>query len=191
MDEPFAALDAQTREVMQQELLRIWSSSKKTVIFITHQIDEAVFLADRVVVFSARPATIKADIQVEIARPRKLSVKREPQFDLRRRGLEPDRDGCPGIHEPSGIALSWIRVRYFLSLLSQGTPRSQSFLQTLQSADQHDAGDGKNKNSREEQRRIESLSGQRHEKSQPSVGEKRTLRPPHPSVPARHRDEGR
>jgi len=80
MDEPFAALDAQTREVMQQELLRIWSSSKKTVIFITHQIDEAVFLADRVVVFSARPATIKADIKVEIARPRKLSVKRMPQF---------------------------------------------------------------------------------------------------------------
>jgi len=80
MDEPFASLDAQTREVMQQELLRVWSSSKKTVIFITHQIDEAVFLADRVVVFSARPATIKADIQVEIARPRKLSVKRMPQF---------------------------------------------------------------------------------------------------------------
>jgi NitT/TauT family transport system ATP-binding protein len=80
MDEPFAALDAQTREVMQQELLKVWSSSKKTVIFITHQIDEAVFLADRVVVFSARPATIKADIRVNIARPRNLSVKRMPEF---------------------------------------------------------------------------------------------------------------
>ena len=80
MDEPFAALDAQTREVMQQELLKLWSSSKKTVIFITHQIDEAVFLADRVIVFSARPATIKADIRIDIVRPRKLEVKRLPQF---------------------------------------------------------------------------------------------------------------
>ena len=80
MDEPFASLDAQTREVMQQELLKVWSGRKKTVIFITHQIDEAVYLADRVVVFSARPATIKADIPVRISRPRQLSVKRTPQF---------------------------------------------------------------------------------------------------------------
>ncbi|TAK07885.1 ABC transporter ATP-binding protein [bacterium] len=80
MDEPFAALDAQTREVMQQELLKIWYRSKKTAIFITHQIDEAVYLADRVVVFSARPATIKADIRVDITRPRSLAVKRTPQF---------------------------------------------------------------------------------------------------------------
>jgi NitT/TauT family transport system ATP-binding protein len=80
MDEPFAALDAQTREVMQQELLKVWSKSKKTVIFITHQIDEAVYLADRVVVFSARPSTIKADVRVNIPRPRSLSVKRTPEF---------------------------------------------------------------------------------------------------------------
>ena len=80
MDEPFASLDAQTREVMQKELLKVWSSKKKTVIFITHQIDEAVYLADRVIVFSARPATVKADIPVAIPRPRELAVKRTPQF---------------------------------------------------------------------------------------------------------------
>ncbi len=80
MDEPFASLDAQTREVMQKELLKVWAGKKKTVIFITHQIDEAVYLADRVIVFSARPAIIKADIRVAIPRPRDLAVKRTPQF---------------------------------------------------------------------------------------------------------------
>jgi NitT/TauT family transport system ATP-binding protein len=80
MDEPFASLDAQTREVMQLELLKIWWSRKKTVIFITHQIDEAIYLADRVVVFSARPSTIKADIRVDLPRPRSLAVKRTPEF---------------------------------------------------------------------------------------------------------------
>lgn len=80
MDEPFASLDAQTREVMQRELLKVWSATKKTVIFITHQIDEAVYLADRVVVFSARPAVVRADIPVLIPRPRGLAVKRTPQF---------------------------------------------------------------------------------------------------------------
>ncbi len=80
MDEPFASLDAQTREVMQLELLKIWTAAKKTVVFITHQIDEAVYLADRVIVFSARPTTIKAEIPIEIPRPRNLAVKRTPQF---------------------------------------------------------------------------------------------------------------
>ncbi|HEU5319543.1 MAG TPA: ABC transporter ATP-binding protein, partial [Methylomirabilota bacterium] len=78
MDEPFASLDAQTRELMQAELLRVWSQARKTVVFITHQIDEAVYLADRVVVFSARPATVKATIAVDIPRPRPLAVKRQP-----------------------------------------------------------------------------------------------------------------
>ncbi len=78
MDEPFASLDAQTRELMQAELLRIWSEERKTVLFITHQIDEAVYLADRVVVFSARPAVVKATLRVDIPRPRPLSVKRQP-----------------------------------------------------------------------------------------------------------------
>ncbi len=80
MDEPFAALDAQTREVMQEELLRIWLTAKKTVLFITHQIDEAIYLSDRVVVFSGRPGRVKDIIAVGIERPRRLAVKREPRF---------------------------------------------------------------------------------------------------------------
>jgi len=80
MDEPFAALDAQTREFMQQELLKVWSQTNKTVLFITHQIDEAIFLADRVVVMSARPGRIKAIFDIDIPRPRTLHVKREPHF---------------------------------------------------------------------------------------------------------------
>jgi NitT/TauT family transport system ATP-binding protein len=80
MDEPFAALDAQTREIMQSELLRIWRSNRKTVLFITHQIDEAVYLSDKVIVMTARPGRVKAVIDVDIPRPRQLSVKRTPRF---------------------------------------------------------------------------------------------------------------
>ena len=80
MDEPFAALDAQTREVMQEELLHIWLKARKTVLFITHQIDEAIYLSDRVVVFSGRPGRVKDIIDVAIERPRRLCVKREPRF---------------------------------------------------------------------------------------------------------------
>jgi NitT/TauT family transport system ATP-binding protein len=80
MDEPFAALDAQTREIMQSELLRIWRNNRKTVMFVTHQIDEAVYLADRVVVMTSRPGQIKAVLDVDIPRPRDLSVKRTPEF---------------------------------------------------------------------------------------------------------------
>ena len=80
MDEPFASLDAQTRELMQEELLRIWVKAKKTVLFVTHQIDEAIYLSDRVVVFSGRPGTVKDIIPVAIERPRRLAVKREPRF---------------------------------------------------------------------------------------------------------------
>ena len=80
MDEPFAALDAQTRELMQAELLRIWSQARKTVLFITHQIDEALYLSDRVLVMSARPGRILADIPVDLPRPRDLHVKRTPEF---------------------------------------------------------------------------------------------------------------
>jgi NitT/TauT family transport system ATP-binding protein len=80
MDEPFASLDAQTRELMQEELLQIWARAKKTVLFVTHQIDEAIYLSDRVVVFSRRPGTVKEIIPVAIERPRPLGVKREPRF---------------------------------------------------------------------------------------------------------------
>jgi NitT/TauT family transport system ATP-binding protein len=80
MDEPFAALDAQTREIMQAELLTIWAESRKTVLFITHQLNEALFLADRVVVFSARPGRVKAVFDVPFERPRPLALKRDPRF---------------------------------------------------------------------------------------------------------------
>ena len=80
MDEPFAALDAQTREFMQAELLKIWSRARKTVLFITHQINEAVYLADRVAVMSARPGRVKAVFEIPFARPRTLSLKRDVRF---------------------------------------------------------------------------------------------------------------
>src|SRR5438105_11271809 len=80
MDEPFAALDAQTREFMQSELLKIWSQDRKTVLFITHQINEAVYLADRVAVMSARPGQLKGVFKIPFGRPRTLSLKRDPQF---------------------------------------------------------------------------------------------------------------
>jgi len=80
MDEPFGALDHQTRELMQELLLGIWEAEKKTVLFVTHDIDEAVFMGSRVVVMSARPGRIKLDRAVAIAHPRHYSVKTSAQF---------------------------------------------------------------------------------------------------------------
>ena len=80
MDEPFASLDSQTREVMQLELLRIWLQARKTVVFVTHQIDEAVYLSDRVIVLSSRPGRVKEEFVIDISRPRSLEVKRTPRF---------------------------------------------------------------------------------------------------------------
>jgi NitT/TauT family transport system ATP-binding protein len=80
MDEPFAALDAQTREIMQSELMWIWQQTKRTVVLITHQIDEAVFLSDRVLVFTARPGRLKEEIVVDLPRPRELAIKRTLEF---------------------------------------------------------------------------------------------------------------
>jgi NitT/TauT family transport system ATP-binding protein len=80
MDEPFAALDAQTREIMQTELLRIWERGQKTVLFVTHQIDEAVFLSDRVLVFARRPGRLQAEVKIPLPRPRNLAMKRTSEF---------------------------------------------------------------------------------------------------------------
>src|SRR5690349_6496254 len=80
MDEPFGALDAMTREHMNLELQRIWLERRKTVLFITHSIPEAVFLADRVLVVSPRPGRILEDVRVEFPRPRPLDVMSAATF---------------------------------------------------------------------------------------------------------------
>lgn len=80
MDEPFGALDAQTRELLQEELQRICFETGKTVLFVTHDIEEAVYLADRVIVFSARPGHIKATVPIALGRPRGVEVKKSQAF---------------------------------------------------------------------------------------------------------------
>jgi ABC-type nitrate/sulfonate/bicarbonate transport system ATPase subunit len=80
LDEPFGALDNQTRGLMQELLLGIWERQRKTVLFVTHDIEEAIFLASRVVVMTARPGRIKADVAIELAYPRHYTVKTSPQF---------------------------------------------------------------------------------------------------------------
>src|SRR5207237_433157 len=80
LDEPFAALDTQTRALMQELLLSIWEADRKTVLFVTHDIDEAVFMANRVVVMTARPGRIKAVVDVALPRPRHYTVKTTPEF---------------------------------------------------------------------------------------------------------------
>jgi NitT/TauT family transport system ATP-binding protein len=85
MDEPFGALDVQTRDILQDELLRIWQRERKTVLFVTHSIEEAIYLADRIFVFSPRPARIERTIEVPFPRPRSDGIKATPEFlELRR-----------------------------------------------------------------------------------------------------------
>ena len=85
MDEPFGALDSQTRLQMQQLLLQVWSNSKKTVVFVTHDIDEALFLADRLLVMSARPGRIIEDLRLDFARPRTSELVTSPEFSRLKR----------------------------------------------------------------------------------------------------------
>jgi NitT/TauT family transport system ATP-binding protein len=86
MDEPFGALDAQTRNLLQNELLEIWGKTRKTIIFVTHSVDEAVFLADRLIVLTPRPGTVCEAIPIELSRPRDRT---EPEFaHVRRKVLD-------------------------------------------------------------------------------------------------------
>jgi NitT/TauT family transport system ATP-binding protein len=80
MDEPFASLDALTRETLQQELLRIWQQTEATVLFVTHSITEAIYLADRVIVMSRRPGCIKGEVKINLARPRTGQMLTSPEF---------------------------------------------------------------------------------------------------------------
>ncbi|MBI2088683.1 MAG: ABC transporter ATP-binding protein [Deltaproteobacteria bacterium] len=81
MDEPFAALDAQTRDLMQMELLQIWDRAKKTVLFVTHSIEEAAYLSDRVVIMTARPARTKSTIKINLPRPRDYEMRLSAEFN--------------------------------------------------------------------------------------------------------------
>ena len=87
LDEPFGALDAQTRLIMQQVLTNMWQNLKISVLFVTHDIDEAIFLSDRVYCMTARPGTVKAEIAVPLERPRKQSIMMSTEFLALRRGL--------------------------------------------------------------------------------------------------------
>ncbi len=80
LDEPFGALDNQTRALMQELLLGIWEADRKTVLFVTHDIDEAIFMANRVAVISARPGRIKSELRIELPRPRHYTMKTSPEF---------------------------------------------------------------------------------------------------------------
>jgi ABC-type nitrate/sulfonate/bicarbonate transport system ATPase subunit len=80
MDEPFASLDSLSREIMQEEILKIWESTKKTLLLITHNIEEAVFLSDRVIILTARPGRIKETVSIGLPRPRSEDIKRGADF---------------------------------------------------------------------------------------------------------------
>ncbi|HME98001.1 MAG TPA: ABC transporter ATP-binding protein [Methylomirabilota bacterium] len=82
MDEPFASLDEQTRMVLGDELLRIWSETRKTVLFVTHSLNEAVYLADRVIVLSARPGRVVDDVAVDLPRPRSFAMTTSERFGI-------------------------------------------------------------------------------------------------------------
>ncbi|HBY92343.1 MAG: ABC transporter ATP-binding protein [Ardenticatenaceae bacterium] len=102
MDEPFAAVDAQTRVVLQEELTNLWMRDQKTVVFITHNIEEALFLGDRVLVLSSRPAQLVEEVEVPFPRPRTIEVERDSRFvelrlhiwDLLRRALVNSGNGA-------------------------------------------------------------------------------------------------
>jgi NitT/TauT family transport system ATP-binding protein len=87
MDEPFGALDSQTRRLMQELLLQVWETHRTTVLFVTHDIEEALLLSDRVYVMTARPGTIKSELRVNLPRPRVVEMETLPEFLAMRKHL--------------------------------------------------------------------------------------------------------
>jgi len=100
LDEPFGALDTQTRSLMQELLLDVWRASQKTIVFVTHDVDEAIFMADRVLVMTSRPGRIKEIIKVDLPRPRDYHIKTDPVF------LEYKRQAVDLIREESIKAMN-------------------------------------------------------------------------------------
>lgn len=98
MDEPFAAVDAQTRETLQDELLRIWEETRKTIVFVTHSIDEAIFLADRVAVMATNPGTMKEIVEIKLPRPRRVGdIRSSADFNwIRHKVWELLQNEAPG-----------------------------------------------------------------------------------------------
>ena len=110
MDEPFGALDAQTRLLMQELLARVWESHRLTVLFVTHDVEEAVYISDRVLVMSNRPGRLKEEVAIPLPRPRTLEMQESPEFlALRRRILHSIREESlradPGLAAAAGEAL--------------------------------------------------------------------------------------
>ncbi|MFH1935904.1 MAG: ABC transporter ATP-binding protein [Pseudomonadota bacterium] len=81
MDEPFGALDVQTRDMLEDDILRIWGETKKTIVFVTHDLSEAIILADRVFLMTSRPATIKGEYVIDLPRPRTTNIRLTPEFN--------------------------------------------------------------------------------------------------------------
>jgi NitT/TauT family transport system ATP-binding protein len=126
MDEPFASLDAQTRETLQAELLAIWSRTRPTVVFVTHDITEAVLLADRVVVLTPRPGRLQALVPVDLPRPRGIGVRHSEAFwqaEARIRALigGPAPVAPDGLERPCPLGRRG-RTRSIAAALSTGAP---------------------------------------------------------------------
>ena len=105
LDEPFGALDMQTRGVMQELLLNVWQKSPKMIVMVTHDIDEAIFLADRVAIMSARPGRIKEILDINIERPRDYHVKTSQKFmEYKERATEIIREESMKILQPKVVS---------------------------------------------------------------------------------------
>ena len=107
MDEPFGALDTQTRRFMQDLLLQIWKQTNKTVLFVTHDVDEAIFMSDRVLVMSARPGTIREEVRVKLKRPRNVKIEFSPEYVALKKKVQTaiTEESLKSLNEPIGKIL--------------------------------------------------------------------------------------